>query len=191
MGPDRLVLDEGEDLLELVDHEDEVRSVGGEQSQDRTVEPVPVALELLDEARGRIRGGAEQRRLQPVQRMRAGEHVRDAPPLGAGDRASPERGDQPGAHDRGLPAPARADDREEPRLPQTVDELLDELLPSEEVGRVAFFERAEAFVGVRDDRAGDRRCEAGRLRAERSTERHVLGGVVRLGPQPDHMDRVG
>ena len=157
--PDRLVLDQREDLLELVDHEDEVRSVGGEQSQDRPVETVPVTLQLLHQARGWIRGGAEQRGFQPVERVRAGEHVRDAPSLGAGDRAAAQRGDQPGAHDRGLAAPARADHREEPRLPQPLDELLDQLVASEEVGRVAFLERTEALVRVRDDRTGDRRCE--------------------------------
>ena len=154
------------------------------------METVLVAFELFHQARGWVRRGAEQRRLETVERVGAGEHVRDMPPLGPVDRAAPEGRDQPGPHDRGLPAPARPDDRQEPGLLHALDELLDELLASEEVDRVAFLERAEALVGVRDDLAGDGGREAGGRRPERPAEGHVVRGVVRLRPQPDHVHRI-
>jgi hypothetical protein len=48
----RLVVNEREHLLELVDHEDEFGAVGGQQPQDGPVEPVLVAFELVHEAGG-------------------------------------------------------------------------------------------------------------------------------------------
>ena len=43
MGPGCLVLHQREHFLELVDHEDELAPVRGEQSEDRTVETLLVA----------------------------------------------------------------------------------------------------------------------------------------------------
>ena len=140
------------------------------------MEPVLVALELLHQARRWVRRGAKERRLQSVQRVGAREHVRDVPRLRAGDRAAPEGRHQPGSHDGGLPAPARPDDREEPGLLHPLDELLDELLASEEVGRVAFLERAEAFVGVRGDRTGD--GGVGRATDEPSARRKAMSSAA-------------
>ena len=110
--PDGLVLDEREHLLELVDHEDELATVGREQPQDRAVQPVLVALELLDQARRRIRRGAQQRRLQPVQRVGAREHVRDVPRLGR--RRSPRAG-APGSARRARPRTSRSRSVRRPR----------------------------------------------------------------------------
>ncbi len=75
-------------------------------------------------------------------------------------------------------------------MPESLDQFLDELLASEEVEGVPLLERAETLVGVRDDGAGDGGREARGTRAERPPEAHVVGGVVRLRAQPDHVHRV-
>ncbi len=100
LGPGCLVLHQREHFLELVDHEDELASVRGEQTEDRAVEALLIARELVHHARRGVRRGAKECRLEPVQGVCAREHVSDVPPLRSGDRAAPEGGDQAGAHDR-------------------------------------------------------------------------------------------
>jgi hypothetical protein len=190
MRPHRFVLDEREDFFELVDHEDDLRAVGREQAEDGVMEAVLVAFELIHKTGRRVRRGAQQRGLQRLQRMRSREHVGDPPTVGAGDRAAPQRRDQSRSDDRGLAAAARSDDGEEPHRPQPLDELPDQLLASEEVGRVALLERTQPLVGVREDRAGVRR-ENGGPRSQRTAERHVVRSVVRLRSEPDHVHGVG
>ena len=146
------------------------------------MQPLFVALELVHQTGRRVGHGSEQCRLEPVQRVRAGEHVGDVPALRCRDRAAADGREQPRPDGRGLPAPARADDGEEPSLREALQELLDQLLTSEEVDGVSFFERAEALVRVLNDRAGDGRHEPGGCGSKRPSERHVLCDVGGLRP---------
>jgi hypothetical protein len=57
-----------------------------------------------------------------------------------GSRA--QAGDEPGANERGLPAPGGADDRHEPRLLQRVQDVVHLLLAAVEQLGVLCFERA-------------------------------------------------
>ncbi len=188
--PDVLSFDQGEHLLELVDHEDELRPVGGEQSQHGAMQAVLVTFQLFDQAGRWIRRGPQQGRFQSVERVRAREHVRHMPPSRTLDRSVPKRGDQAGAHDRRLPAPARSDDRQEAGLGQSIDELADKLLTPEEVEGITFLERTQSLVWVRDRRARNDRCEADDRGAERPSERLVLRRVVRLRLQSHDVDRL-
>ena len=160
--PDGLVLDEREHLLELVDHEDELGPVGRAGA-------------------GGPRGGARARRARaapsgspagPARRAAAPPRARPAGgrrgtcPRSASprtrDRAAPERREQPGPDDGGLPAPARPDDGEEPGLRRAASTSCStsSSRPKKSTAS-AFLERPQALVRVGDDRAGDGRREPG------------------------------
>ncbi len=72
-----LVLDEGEHLLELVDDEHELGPVVDEELLDGAQQAELVLLELLEQAGRCFVGDAEQRCLELLQRVCAGEHLDD------------------------------------------------------------------------------------------------------------------
>ena len=82
-----LVLDEREHLLELVDDEHELRLVVREEALDRPQQAALVLLELLEQPGRRAVRGAQERRLELLERVGAREHLHDVPALGAGKRA--------------------------------------------------------------------------------------------------------
>ena len=110
-----LVLDQREHLFELVEDDQEFRIRVGKDAVDRSEETSCVALELVQQGRGRRDGRPQQRRLELMERMSAREHVDHVPALGAGDRAATERRHEAGSDHRGLPGTRRSDDGEEPR----------------------------------------------------------------------------
>src|SRR5437867_3580859 len=81
-------------------------------------------------------------------------------------RASPDRGYEPGPHDRGLAAPRRAHDGEERGPRQAAGEVRDELLPPEEELGVLRLEGLEALV--RESHVAAERRVVGRLLVERA-----------------------
>src|SRR5207244_4392445 len=81
--------DQCEDLLELVENEHELRVVARQDPLQRAQEPPLAVLELLEQTGRRSVGHPEQRRLELLERLGAGEHL-DAPPgLRAGQRSAP------------------------------------------------------------------------------------------------------
>ena len=122
----------------------------------------------------------KERGLELVDGVCSGEHLGDEGILRALQGPVPDRRNQSRADHGRLPAPARADDGEEPgsgpRLRQPGDEAPGELPPPEEVGGVRLGERPEALVGVPllgSSRRDDRRGFEGR--AGRHRERIRLG----------------
>ena len=180
----RLVLDEREHLLELVDDEHEFRLVVHEEALDRAQQAALVLLELLEQPGRRTIRRAQQRCLELLERVRPGEHLHHVPALGAGKSALPEPRDEPRAHDRRLAAAARPHDRKEARLAETLDEMLGQHLPAEEVLRVALGECAQTLVWVA-------RLQRGRSRGiERSAEGEVARDVLPLRPDGDDYHRL-
>src|SRR4051794_38325603 len=76
----------------------------------------------------------------------ADEHLR--PLLAAREHAAGERRQEAGAQDGGLAAAGWADDAEQRGADEARDELGDEPLAAEEVGRVDDLERGESLVGT-------------------------------------------
>ena len=144
-------------------------------------------LELFDQARRRVVGDSEQRRLELLERIGAGEHLHDLPGLGARQGAPAERGHEAGADRRRFAAPARADNGEEAGLRQPVDELRCQHLPSEEIGSVRLLEGAQALVRVACLQA---LVSPRRDGTERTPKGDILRQVRELGTDPDHVDRI-
>jgi len=180
----RLLLDEREHLLELVDDEHELGLVVREETLDRAQQSAFVLLELLEQTTGDLVADTQERRLELLERIGAGEHLGDVPALGARERAGSQPRHEPRPHDGRLAAAARADDGEEARLRQALDEVLGQRLPAEEVLGVVFGEGAQPLVRVaRLERARDGGIE-------RTPEGELARGVLALGPDCDHLDRL-
>jgi hypothetical protein len=139
-----VVLDEREDLLELVDDEQQVRAVIGEDALDGPEQAELVRLQLLPQRARRIHRDPQKRRLQLLERIRARRHHGDLPAARADLR------DESGEHHGRFPAPARPDDGEKPLVGDSRDELADQLLAAEEVLGVRLEEGVEALVRVAD-----------------------------------------
>ncbi len=179
-----LALDERERLLELVDHEHELRLVVDDELLDGAQEPALVLLELLEQAGRRVVPEAQEGRLELLERICPREHLGDVPALGAGKSTLPEPRHETRPHDRRLAASARADDGEEARLRETRDEMLRQRLPAEEVLGVVLGEGPQPLVRVaRLERSGEGRIEG-------AAEGEVAGGVLVLGPDGDHLHRL-
>ena len=80
-----------------------------------------------------------------AQRPRAGADHPQRPALAPGEHAARQRGQQPGAQERGLAAPRRSDDGQQVRADQAGDELGHEPLAPEEVVRVVVLEAGQAL----------------------------------------------
>ena len=91
--------DQREQLLELVDDEDELGAVAGQDAFDGPAESAVVTFQLLHQARGRIYRDAEQRRFELLERILAGRHLDDRPRLGGRKRTTPESREEPGDND--------------------------------------------------------------------------------------------
>ena len=86
------------------------------------------------------------RAAQLAQGLLAGTDHGLRPILAARQHAAGERGQQPGSHDRRLPAPRRADDREQRSADEARHQLGDEPFAPEEVLGVVGLERGETLV---------------------------------------------
>src|SRR5436190_3871441 len=179
----RLVLDEGEHLLELIDDQHELRFVVDEEALDGPQQAAIVLLELLEQPRRRTVRRTQERRLELLERIRAREQLHDVPAFRARQRTLPEPRDEPGAHHRRLAAAARADDREKTRLAETLDQMLGQGFPAEKVLGVALAEGPKSLVRVaRLERA---RC----CRIERSAKGEIARDVLALRPDRDDLHR--
>ena len=179
----RLVFDEREDLLELVDDEDELRLVVGEERFTARSRP----RSSSSSCSSRPAGGCPRRGAAPPRAPRADTRPETSPrppALGAGSAPCAEPRHEAGAHDRRLAAAARADDGEEARLREPLDEVLRQRLPAEEVGGVVLVERAQALVRVA------RLGAAGSGRIERAPEGEIAGDVFALGPDGHDVHRL-
>ena len=202
-----LVLGERERLLELVDDHQELGAVGDDRI-GHLEETSRSRLEATEEIRGGTHGDPHERVVELLERMVPGVHLGDEPGVGARDRAAADRRHQTGPDRRGLPAPARPDDGDEPRrltdVGKAIEQPLDERLPTEEVEGVGLEERPQALVRVprpgddgrpavrprpqdRGELGEDRRVVVGSLRDLRATERlteRPSGGARRASRAP-------
>ena len=183
-----VVFDQCEDLLELVENEHELRVVARQDPLQRAQEPPLAVLELLEQTGRRSVGHPEQRRLELLERIGAGEHLDDPPGLRAGQRSAPKRRHEPGPDHRRLAAPARADDGEKAGLAEAVDQVLGQRLASEEVGGIRLLEGTQALVRIPRLQAF---ADVNGHGTERAPERDVLREVLELRADVDHVDRVG
>ena len=148
--PTLFVVDEREQLLELVDHENELGGVVGKNALRGAAEPTFVGLQLLDQACGRIDGNPEQGGLELLEGPVARCHLDDPPCLGAWQRTLPESGQEPRKNERRFAAAARADNGDEPLSADPLEELAAHRLSPEEVARVGLPEGPQALVRVPD-----------------------------------------
>ena len=140
----RLRLLEAEQLLELIDDDEHV-VVPAAVAPARTASTKPeraAAERGFEQARDSYSplagsppstSGRSSADGQIADRVAAGTQERDAPARsGLRHVAAVQRGDQPGADERGLAAARRADDAQEARVPQAAEQIVDLLLPAEE-----------------------------------------------------------
>ena len=114
--------------------------------------PSSLRLERLQQVRRGIDRDVLQRRLELLERMRPREHLDVEPPRPIRAAPGAERRDQARAHRRGLAAPRRAHDGEEPRsfdrLGQRATRASIKRVAAEEVVRVGLDERVESLVRI-------------------------------------------
>jgi hypothetical protein len=201
-GPPGLVVDQGEQLLELVDHHQQLGVAGGQDPFGRPAQAVLVPLQLSEEAGWGVDRDAQQRRLQLLEGMGARQQLDHEPAGRPGQGATPQGRQQPGPDQRGLSAPGRPHHRQQLRLPAGVGHAGQQLLgrspAPEEVGGVGLLEGAQPLVGVaRLDRLPG--SGSGRGGSKHTAERCGQGGRVReplarfLGGRPtdDLIDPLG
>jgi hypothetical protein len=177
-----LVSGEREDLLELVDHEQELR-VGGEDPLRHAAHAELVARELVDEIVGALDGHPHERCAELLEGIRAREHVGEQPALRVGRRATPERRDQPCLDHRRLADARRSDDHDEPVLLERRGQLRDEGVAAEELVCVALLERAQSLVrvlGLREGRLGRHDGLSCRVGERRGEGVHRLVAILRI-----------
>ena len=133
-----LVGGEREDLLELVDHEHDLRLAGRDEIDGLEQAPGP-GIEQVAQPRDRTHRDPKERGLELLDRVRLREHLGDEGIFRVPEDPSADRRNESRADHRGLSAPARADDGQEPGsgpgLAQPGDEAPGELAPPEEVAR--------------------------------------------------------
>ena len=106
--PFGIVVDQREDLLELVDDDHELCIGVGQDAIDRSHQSELVALEDLHERGSGLDRQAHERSLDVAEWVVSREDVDDVPALGTGDRSPPNRRDEAGVDDRGLPRTRRS-----------------------------------------------------------------------------------
>jgi hypothetical protein len=184
-----LVGREREQLLELVDHEQQL-APGREDPLHDATDPELVPRELLDEIVRSLDCDPEERGGELLVRIRAGEHVGDERWGGSRQRAAAERRDEPGPDDGGLSDPGRAHYRDQATVAYRLHELVDERCPAVEVGSVRLVERPQALVRVLRGRVGLSRLDGlprgDKERGEEAVDRLVALLGTRRGCACDH-----
>ena len=175
--------DAREELLALVHDEQQLGAGAGQQRLRGADEPVVVGLEPRGEP-GRRSGGREpgEHRGQLGERRRARLH------LGHEDarRRRADGRDEPCPHRRGLPAPRRAHEREQPRRREPLREAAHQALAAAEVERVRLQERPQPLVRVARGtrgRHGPGRTAGG---GERGEQRIGVRVALPRAPAPSH-----
>ncbi len=189
--PLRLIGDDREQLLELVDHQHEPCGIVWKQAQRRPKETELRVRELRVESVRRIDRRAQQRRLELRDRMRARHHRRDEPCLGAGQRPLAQRGHHARSGDARLARSTRPNESDQPGAgTKPCDHLGHEPVSSEEVGGVRLLERVKPLERARD-RVGLGRFERGKalvveqdLLLEAAYLRRGLEAELVTDPQP-------
>src|SRR5437870_2687759 len=171
-----LVAAEREDLLRLVDDENElcVGRVIQKQLAHCETEVVRLAAQVREDRARRDAALGRHAHGQLLEWMRARGHDHDLPVATRTEAvdATPDRGDEPGAHDGRLAAARRADNGEERRSGKPLREVLDELLATEEELRVLGLEGLESLVRCAHLAAKGR--VVGGLLVERARRRKVV-----------------
>jgi hypothetical protein len=178
----RVLVDLGEQLLELVDHQQELAVVVGQEAMDRP----PHTARRQEQVDQRVRGfgrDTNEGRLQLLEGMRRRCHV-DAEPLRRhGQGALRQRGQQPGAHHARLAATTRPHDSNESSpgagFTEPGDEPLDDAFPPEEVPGIGGTKGAQPLVRVLDRGVVEQRRSWG---AERVGQRPAERRRVRVPP---------
>ena len=152
----------GVQLLELIDDDEHLARLVGQDRIDRPSDAPLVGTHDLDEGRRLPHGDAAQRAFELFERVGARDHRRDEPCVRPCNRAGTQPGHQSGADCRRLARPRRTDDGEDPpgctRSPEHVDESFDEPVTTEEIGGVGLAERPKRLerVGELADQGGRR-----------------------------------
>ena len=156
---DGLVVAQGEQLLELVDHHQQLGGVVGKNPANPADDPPASGRELLQQRGRGVDRHPQQRRLELLEGTGAGVHRRHEPLVGSGHRASAQRRHQAGPHHRRLARPRRTHDRQQPVAGSLTvhagDQLVDQALPAEEVVSVALVEGTQPLVRVLHPGADD------------------------------------
>ena len=175
----------GEQLLELVDHEQQHAAVGHRRLARIAAMPSGPPSSCSSRLGRRVHGNVEQRRLELLERVRAGTIVDREPSADSWQAPATQRRQQPGTDQRRLARTGWADDRDEATARRRCRASVDQLVATEEVERIADAERAQTLVRVGDGRPGTdscsvdmhgpasrsrARCRAGRRHGERLDE---------------------
>ena len=171
--------DVGVELLELVDHQHHRRSV--RQPAHCIVQRQPTGTESLDQARRLPGGHPGEGGGELVERADPREHVGDQPLFRAGRAPDLTAGHQSRPHHRRLPDPGGPDHHGEATRPHPLHQLVDQRVPTEEVGGVGLGEGAEPLVRVPGigARRESRRCHG----PQPPPVRRRCHGPSRAGPR--------
>ncbi len=162
LGPDG-----GEQLLELVDHEEQTAVVGREDLLGDPQQPALIRNQLVDALGWSLHGHPHQSRFQLLERVGTGEHVGDQPVLRA-KPTCPQGGDETGTHHRGLAASGRSYHGNHRVGADCPEQLVDQHVAPVEVEGIGLGEGAQALVWVAN--SPTRRCCIVGLR-----DRHHVG----------------
>ena len=148
-----VVVDLREQLLELVDDQQQLVVVAGQDAMDGAAHTAWGEHQV--EQRGRwVRRDSQQRRLELLERMGGRCHLDPEPVRRHRQRPLRQRRQHPSSNRARLTTPARPDDGHEPSpgagCAEAGDQPFDETFAPEELPRVGGTERTQPLVGVLD-----------------------------------------
>ena len=137
-----------EQLLELIDDEQQPAVVGGKNLLDDPQQPPLVGGEVVDQIRRMLHRHPQQRCLELLEGVGAGEHVGDQPAARACKPTRAHHRYQTGPHHRRLAAPRRPHHRHQRMGPHRLQQLVDEAGATVKIEGIGFGEGAQPLVRV-------------------------------------------
>ena len=123
-------------------------SSAGKNLFDHSEQPAIVGGQVIDHPLRSLNGHAEKGGLEFFEGVGAGEHVCHQPVARARDGAGPERRKQTGSDHAGLAAARRADDHDQAVAADGLGKSVDQIVATEEVGRICLLKCSEPLVGI-------------------------------------------
>ena len=132
----------------MIQHNHQLGVVRWEDLFDDPEQAPVVGGEIIDHPLRRLYGDAEQGRLEFLEGVRAGEHLRHHPVARPRNGAGPEGGKKARSDDTGLAAPRGADEHDQSVTADRLSESVDKIGAPEEIGGVGLLKCSEALIGI-------------------------------------------